>query len=76
VEVLDRGLGIPWAEQDQICEKYCRATNASHVGGAGIGLYLVRKIIHLHAGSLQLAPRQGGGTKVTVRLPVAGEAGF
>jgi signal transduction histidine kinase len=71
VMILDRGVGIPPAEQNQVCEKYWRATNASHVSGAGIGLYLVRKIIRLHNGSLQLASRQGGGTTVTVKLPEA-----
>ncbi|ACZ30456.1 histidine kinase [Xylanimonas cellulosilytica DSM 15894] len=54
-----------------------RATpaNAGHTG-VGLGLAIATSIARAHDGSLRLAPRAGGGLRVTVRLPAAGpEAG-
>jgi two-component system sensor histidine kinase VanS len=43
---------------------------ADHAG-VGLGLAIVKRITGAHDGSLALAPRAGGGLRVTVRLPVA-----
>ncbi|GAA2518242.1 hypothetical protein GCM10010201_13890 [Pilimelia columellifera subsp. columellifera] len=40
-------------------------------GGAGLGLYLVRRIVERQNGSVFLRPRNGGGTVAEVRLPCA-----
>ncbi|GAB7191683.1 HAMP domain-containing sensor histidine kinase [Kineococcus sp. NUM-3379] len=40
-------------------------------GGVGLGLAIVRSIAEAHRGTLTLAPRPGGGLRVTVRLPAA-----
>ncbi|MFC7905327.1 sensor histidine kinase [Streptomyces nigra] len=37
--------------------------------GAGLGLAIVQSVVRAHGGSLDLAPRDGGGLTVTVRLP-------
>ena len=39
--------------------------------GVGLGLAIVRSIADAHGGSLELAPRDGGGLRVVVRLPAA-----
>jgi two-component system sensor histidine kinase VanS len=39
--------------------------------GVGLGLAIVRSIGQAHDGTLELAPRDGGGLRVTVRLPAA-----
>jgi len=39
--------------------------------GVGLGLAIVKSIAEAHDGSLTLAPRQGGGLRVTVQLPAA-----
>ncbi|MDQ2586786.1 sensor histidine kinase [Saccharothrix yanglingensis] len=51
-----------------------RARADGHVG-AGLGLAIVRSIVRAHDGTLDLAPRPGGGLLVTVRLPGARRAG-
>ncbi|MGW2095534.1 sensor histidine kinase [Promicromonospora sukumoe] len=47
-----------------------RADAADHVG-VGLGLAIVRSIAEAHDGTLTLEPRDGGGLRVTVRLPAA-----
>ncbi|MFI8526610.1 sensor histidine kinase [Promicromonospora sukumoe] len=47
-----------------------RVVNADHVG-VGLGLAIVRSIAEAHDGTLTLEPRDGGGLRVTVRLPAA-----
>ena len=42
--------------------------------GVGLGLAIVRSITQAHDGTLTLAPREGGGLRVTVELPAAGSA--
>jgi two-component system, OmpR family, sensor histidine kinase VanS len=43
--------------------------------GVGLGLAIVRSITEAHDGTLTLAPRAGGGLRVTVRLPAAPPGG-
>ncbi|GAA2235315.1 VanSc-type vancomycin resistance histidine kinase VanS [Promicromonospora sukumoe] len=47
-----------------------RVVDADHVG-VGLGLAIVRSIAEAHDGTLTLEPRDGGGLRVTVRLPAA-----
>ncbi|MEG6521597.1 sensor histidine kinase [Desulfotomaculum sp. 1211_IL3151] len=69
VTVADRGRGIPPQELNKVFERFYRAANAKAVGGTGLGLAITQEIITAHHGKIQLANRQGGGTKVTVTLP-------
>jgi len=45
-------------------------TRSDH-GGVGLGLAIVERITRAHDGTLELTPRDGGGLRVVVRLPVA-----
>jgi signal transduction histidine kinase len=70
VEVSDRGIGIPSADQPFIFEQFYRATNvASHVQGTGIGLAGARQIIEQHGGRIEIDSTEGTGTSVRVSLP-------
>lgn len=68
--VDDNGTGLPEHELDLVYGKYFRGSRTGFVAGSGIGLYLVRRIIGLHAGSILLANRPGGGTSATITLPL------
>ncbi len=48
-----------------------RRIRSEHAAGTGLGLAIVRSIVEAHDGTLALAPRDGGGLSVTVRLPSA-----
>jgi signal transduction histidine kinase len=66
----DHGRGIPEDEKAQLSEPYYRARNAHGVHGTGIGLYITKRFIASHGGSLDIDSKLGVGTTVTIRIPV------
>ncbi|HYN87054.1 MAG TPA: PAS domain-containing sensor histidine kinase [Ardenticatenaceae bacterium] len=75
VEVRDTGIGIPAGDLPRIGERFFRAGNAqdAEVTGMGVGLYVVKQLIQLHGGAVDISSQEGGGTQVTVTLPRAVE---
>jgi two-component sensor histidine kinase len=51
-----------------------RAVEAQ-IRGTGVGLSIVRHVVDAHGGEVQVAGRSGGGTVVTMTLPVAAASG-
>jgi signal transduction histidine kinase len=72
--VSDRGRGIAPDEHDKVFEPYYRARNSRGVHGAGIGLYVARKFVEHHQGTIRIDGALNAGTTVTITLPVAGPA--
>jgi len=73
VEVADSGAGISSDDLSKIFEELYRGSNARAVDGSGLGLALVRRIVALHEGEIEVRSRQAEprGTVFTVRLPVS-----
>jgi PAS domain S-box-containing protein len=71
LEVQDQGIGIPPEHLPRIFEKFYMVDGgiARRVGGTGVGLYLVREIVRLHRGSVEVVSRPGQGSVFRVRLP-------
>jgi signal transduction histidine kinase len=69
--VEDRGPGIPLRERAQVFEPFYRleASRNRASGGAGLGLTIVRQIVESNRGTVEIEDREGGGTRVRVRLP-------
>jgi signal transduction histidine kinase len=69
--VLDDGPGIPAAELPYVFEPFYRPdlSRSRESGGVGLGLAIVRRIAHAHAGEVTLQPAAGGGTRAELRLP-------
>jgi len=71
LEVSDRGPGVPDALKERIFEPFYRLPGASEKeGGVGLGLALVKSIVHRHGGRVACTDRDGGGATFTVWLPV------
>ena len=71
LRVRDTGIGIPCAELPQIFERFhrVRGAQARTHEGTGLGLALVKDLVKLHGGSIQVESVEGQGTCFTVRLP-------
>jgi two-component system sensor histidine kinase KdpD len=68
--VEDRGPGVPTEDSERIFEPFFRSGGQpSRQGGAGLGLSIARRLAEVQSGSLQYAPRLGGGSVFTLRLP-------
>ncbi len=69
ITVSDTGSGIPPEEQERVFEKFERGN--SRKSGAGLGLSLVKSLIELHGGTVDLTSTPGKGTTVICKIPVA-----
>jgi signal transduction histidine kinase len=71
VSIADQGIGIPADDLPQLFQRFYRAGNvdALHISGMGVGLYVVREIVQLHQGVVEVASTEGEGSTFTVCLP-------
>lgn len=70
VAVSDDGSGIPPEEIRHVFDRFYRGAHASVMReGTGIGLALVRELVHRHGGTIDVQSRPGVETIFTVRLP-------
>jgi signal transduction histidine kinase len=69
--VADTGIGVPTEQYPRLFDRFFRASTAHEAGikGTGLGLAVTKAIVEAHGGTITAAPREGGGTSFTVRLP-------
>ncbi|HEY1801503.1 MAG TPA: HAMP domain-containing sensor histidine kinase [Terriglobales bacterium] len=74
LQVVDHGMGIPREEHGKIFEKFYRVGDpmVHNTRGSGLGLSLVRHIVHAHGGTITVESTPGEGSKFTITLPVEG----
>ncbi|HPH07262.1 MAG TPA: sensor histidine kinase [Methylotenera sp.] len=63
--IADNGPGIPAGSQAQIFEPFF----TQRAGGVGLGLAVVRQIVHAHQGEISYSPSQQGGAQFNITLP-------
>ena len=68
IEVEDTGSGIPCEEQVTLFERFRQGSHKR--SGSGLGLYLSRRIVEAHQGSIQVKSEVGKGSVFVVSLPV------
>ena len=70
--VTDTGIGIAPEDQSRVFEKFERGDPNARQSGTGLGLALVKSLIELHGGSVELDSAPGQGTRAICRLPAGG----
>jgi heavy metal sensor kinase len=75
LEVVDNGIGISGEALPQLFERFYRVDKARsrELGGAGLGLSIVKSICTAHHGKVEAQSREGEGTRFIVELPAIGE---
>ncbi len=70
-EVRDNGIGIPDREKGRVFTKFYRvgSEDTRTTKGTGLGLFIVRQLVNLHGGQLEIADNPEGGTIIRIFLP-------
>jgi two-component system sensor histidine kinase KdpD len=74
LSVEDNGPGLPKGREDEVFESFARGESRDRKG-AGLGLAISRAIVEAHGGKIRAEPREGGGTRIVLTLPVASRKG-
>jgi CheY-like chemotaxis protein len=69
--IKDEGKGIPKDEQEFIFERFYQSTKNNETGGFGIGLSLVKDIVNILGGTINLKSEENIGTIFKIDLPLA-----
>ncbi len=70
IAIADRGIGIRSDDLSLVFDKFYRVPRPDGEIGTGLGLAICKGIVEAHGGSIRANNRDGGGTLVTVTLPL------
>lgn len=70
IVVRDTGPGVPPGDLPRIFDRLYRGDKSRSHRGLGLGLSLVRAVVHAHGGRIEVASHPGGGSLFTVFLPI------
>ena len=66
----DNGIGIPKESLDKIWDRFYQVeTSRANSQGFGLGLFMVRRIVQLHKGTIEVSSSFGEGTRFVITLP-------
>lgn len=71
IRISDQGMGMSESELARLFERFFRADTSGKIPGTGLGMSIVKEIIDLHGGEVEVHSQPGQGTQVTLWL--AGE---
>lgn len=71
LSVVDTGIGIPYADQSRVFERFYRVdkSHSKASGGTGLGLSIVKHAVQYHHGEIKLKSELNKGSEITVALP-------
>jgi signal transduction histidine kinase/HAMP domain-containing protein len=71
IRVTDHGLGMTSEQAARTCERFYRVDSSGNIPGTGLGMSIVKEIMELHGGQVQIQSQLGAGTSVTLWLTPA-----
>jgi signal transduction histidine kinase len=69
VQVIDSGIGMTPEQLARVSERFYRADTSGNIPGTGLGMSIVKEIVELLGGRLQMDSQLGQGSQVTLWLP-------
>ena len=69
IRISDRGIGMTPDQVSRVFERFYRADTSGKIPGTGLGMSIVREIIELHGGRVDIVSKSGEGTTVTLWIP-------
>jgi len=77
IVVRDTGIGIAETDRQRVFDRFYRVDKARSraLGGAGLGLSIVRWIVEVHGGEIHIDSAPGRGSTFTVDLPLKSGGG-
>jgi PAS domain S-box-containing protein len=70
IQVSDHGIGMTPEQTARVFERFFRADPSGNIPGTGLGMSLVKEIMELHGGGVEVESTPGTGTMVTLWLPL------
>jgi signal transduction histidine kinase len=74
ISVIDQGIGMTPSQKARMFEPFYRAKQLQHAEGTGLGMAIVKEIIELHSGTVEIESALEAGTEVTMYLPLTNAA--
>jgi two-component system, OmpR family, sensor kinase len=76
VSLYNTGRGIPKADLERVFDQFYRVEKSRSLqyGGSGLGLTIVKRIVELHGGTVEMESEPGAWTQITITLPVPAES--
>ena len=72
ISIRDPGIGIPTSALSHLFHRFYRADNVqqTHISGMGVGLYIVKEIVTMHGGTVEVESLEGKGSIFRILLPI------
>ncbi|MDB6001836.1 MAG: histidine kinase, partial [Rhizobacter sp.] len=70
VRVTDQGIGMTAQQLSRLFERFFRADTSGRIPGTGLGTTIVKEVVELHGGQVEVDSKPGVGTAFTVWLPL------
>lgn len=68
--IIDDGIGISKEDQEKIFDRFFQSDSSRSIQGTGLGLSMVKKIVELHKGEIEVESEEKQGSIFRVRIPL------
>jgi signal transduction histidine kinase len=70
IGIVNQGDGMHPEQLHRVCERFYRADSSGMLPGAGLGMSIVKEIVDLHHGRINIDSQPGQGASVTLQFPL------
>lgn len=74
IKIKDNGIGMNEEEKEKVFKRFYQIDKSHSQEGSGLGLSIVKRIVDLSKGSIQIESKIGTGTTFIVKLPIQNES--